>query len=175
MSVRGPLYAPSRVQPDGGSAVSETHTQETLLLQPLDLDALEQSACDYEAQAARLTQKAHALRQIIASVVTLNGDAGAVLTRRFEAHKAPFEMRPLDETGPRGPKAIMRIVSEHPERTWKVVDLKREMLRRGWAPSPKAVEASVKRLRETEALVPAGYGFYKLPAAEAATDEQEAA
>ena len=42
---------------------------------------------------------------------------------------------------------------EDPERSWKVVDLKREMLRRGWAPTPKAVEASVKRLRALDRVV----------------------
>jgi hypothetical protein len=50
-------------------------------------------------------------------------------------------------------------------RLWKVIDLKREMLRRGWAPSPKAVEASVKKLRELEKIQPVRYGYYELAAA----------
>jgi hypothetical protein len=138
------------------------HTQEELL-QPLDLDALEESARDYEAQAATLTQKAQALRQIIAGVIALNGDASSVLTRRFEAHRTAFEMRPPDTRGPRGPQAVMLIFHEQPDRVWKVVDVKREMLRRGWAPTPKAVEASIKRLRERGDLEPVDYGHYKLP------------
>ena len=139
------------------------HTQDESLL-PLDLDALEQSAREYETEAATLTNKAQALRQIIAGCIALNGDAGAVLTRRFEAHKTAFAMRPLDENGPRGPKAVMRILSERPaDHVWKVVDVKREMLSRGWAATPKAVEASIKRLREEGRLVQVAYGHYKLP------------
>ena len=53
-------------------------------------------------------------------------------------------------------------MAEEPDREWKVVDLKREMLRRGWAPTPKAVEASVKRLRMTRQIEPRAYGYYKL-------------
>lgn len=129
-----------------------------------DISALERQAKDFEVKAAKLTQKAAAIRQIIAGVKTLNGDAEAVLLRRsFEAHKTAFETRPLDENGPRGPKAVLTVMRERPDHVWKVVDLKRELLRRGWAPTPKAVEASVKRLRELNEIEGVGYGFYKIP------------
>jgi hypothetical protein len=127
-----------------------------------DILGLEQTAAEYEAEAEQLMIKATALRQIVGAVKTLNGDAEAVLTRRFEAHRTAFEMRPMDEHAPRGPKGLLRIMREDPDRTWKVIDLKREMLRRGWAPTPKAVEASVKRLRAEGKLEPAGYGYYRL-------------
>lgn len=142
-----------------------THTQEALALgAPLvDLDALERQAEEFETQAAMFTHKAQAVRQIIAGFKALNGEAEIVLTRHFEAHKTAFETRPPDENGPRGPKAVLAVMRTEPDRTWKVVDVKREMLRLGWAPSPKAVEASIKRLREAGELKPAGYGFYKLP------------
>jgi hypothetical protein len=55
-------------------------------------------------------------------------------------------------------------MGEEPKREWKVIDLKREMLRRGWAPTPKAVEASVKKLRELEQIEPVKYGYYRLAA-----------
>lgn len=132
-----------------------------------DIPALERQAAEYEAQAAKYATKAEAVRQIIAGVLTLNGDAEMVLTRRFEAHKTTFEMRPHDAHGPRGPKAVLVVMRKEPHRIWKVVELKREMLRLGWAPSPKAVEASIKRLRETGEIVPSGYGHYRLAPDEA--------
>lgn len=153
-----------------GSHMQEVTTMSDIhagaeLVQPLDLDALEATAREYEAEASALTSKADAIRQIIEGVLALNGTAGAVLTRRFEAHRTAFEMRALDPTGPRGPKAVMQIITEQndPDHVWKVVDVKREMLRRGWAPTPKAVEASIKRLRDDGALVQVSYGHYKLP------------
>lgn len=144
--------------------MEHTHAEGAALVQPLDLEALEATAREYEAEASALNSKADAIRQIIEGVLALNGTAGAVLTRRFEAHRTAFEMRPLDPTGPRGPKAVMQIVTEQPDdRVWKVVELKREMLRRGWAPTPKAVEASIKRLRDDGTLVQVSYGHYRLP------------
>jgi hypothetical protein len=151
--------------------------EETLILaEPLgDILGMSQTADEYEAKAAKLLHKAAAIRQIIAGVEALNGDAETVLLRRsFRAHKNAFETRP-PTNGPRGPKAVLAVMREYPDRVWKVVELKREMLRRGWAPTPKAVEGSVKRLREAGDLEPVGYGHYKLPAAEPATDEQAAA
>jgi hypothetical protein len=141
------------------------HPQEPLALVSAlaDIAGLEQQADEFDAQAASYTKKAEAVRQIIGGIKALNGSAEAVLTRRFEAHKTTFETRPFDAQGPRGPKAVLSVIREHPARRWKVVEVKREMLRRGWAPTPKAVEASIKRLRETGELVEAGYGHYKLP------------
>jgi hypothetical protein len=151
-----------------------THEREELILTEAlsDILGMEEKAQAFEAEAATLIGKATAIRQIISGVKALNGDAETVLTRRsFEAHKTAFETRPLEKDGPRGPKAVLRVMGEHPDRAWKVVDVKREMLRRGWAPTPKAVEASIKRLRAMGELEPAGYGFYKLPA----SPEQEVA
>lgn len=60
---------------------------------------------------------------------------------------------------------------ERPEHEWKVVDIKREMLRRGWAPTPKAVEASVAKLRMLGRIQPIRYGYYRL-APNAASQER---
>jgi hypothetical protein len=141
----------------------------------IDLAEMERQAQEFEDKAAQLVHKAQAIRQIIGGFQALNGSAGEVLMRSFSSHKTAFEIRPSTTNGPRGPKAVLAIMREQPERVWKVVDLKREMLRRGWAPTPKAVEGSVKRLRGSGELIPAGYGFYKLPPLAAATDEREAA
>jgi DNA-binding response OmpR family regulator len=117
----------------------------------------------WERQADDYERKALALRQMVAAVRALNGEAGALLSRKsFEAHRTTFEIAPPAEDGIRGPRAVLRIMAEDPRRAWKVVELKREMLRRGWAPSPKAVEASVKRLRHTGEVVATSYGWYKL-------------
>lgn len=141
--------------------------QDTLALgHAVDLDELERQAVEFEEQAALYARKAQAVRQIIGGFKTLNGAAGEVLVRSFAAHKTAFETRPLDKAGPRGPKAVLAVMGEEADRAWKVVEVKREMLRRGWATTPKAVEASIKRLRESGQLVPVGYGFYKLPAVE---------
>ena len=152
--------------------MNERH--ESLILgESIDLESLERQAVEFEDQAAKLVHKANAIRQIIGRFEALNGSASEVLMRSFGAHKAPFEIRPLASDGPRGPKAALAVMREQPERVWKVVDVKREMLRRGWAPTPKAVEASIKRLKETGALVSAGYGFYKLAASADAAESHE--
>jgi hypothetical protein len=124
---------------------------------------LEANIPDLERQAEELERKAHAIRQIIDGVRALNGDADTIVTQRsFESHRTVFEIAPLAKGGPRGPQAVLRVMHESPEREWKVIDLKREMLRRGWAPTPKAVEASVRRLRETCEIQPTSYGHYRL-------------
>lgn len=117
---------------------------------------------ELERQADELERRAAAIRQIIAGVRALNGDADAILTRSFESHRTSFEIAPYDPYGPRGPEGVLRVMSEDPERAWKVVDLKREMLRRGWAPTPKAVEASVKRLKLNGDVEAISYGHYRL-------------
>lgn len=119
----------------------------------------------FEREAEEYERKAQALRQIIAGVRSLNGDAEAILTGvSFESHRTRFDVGLRNGKGPRGPQAVLEIMGEDPSREWKVIDLKREMLRRGWAPTPKAVEASVKKLRELERIEPVRYGFYKLAA-----------
>jgi hypothetical protein len=131
-----------------------------------DVDRLEEKAAEYESKAAEYEKKAAALRQIIGGVRALNGDAESVLTRRsFAAHGTSFETRALDPNGPRGREAVLRVMREQPPgHVWKVVEVKREMLKRGWAPTPKAVEASIAALREAGQLQPAGYGHYAIPA-----------
>jgi hypothetical protein len=117
---------------------------------------LQREAEDYE-------RKARALRQIIASIRTLNGHASEVLNPTFvEQNGKVFVAQPADPAGPRGRRAVLRLMAEDPNRDWKVVELKTELLRRGWAPTPKAVEASVKRLRREGDLQSPRYGYYKL-------------
>jgi len=89
---------------------------------------------------------------------------GGVETERqtFESHRTSFEVGPPDPHGPRGPEAVLHVMHEQPGRLWKVIDLKRELLRRGWAPTPKAVEASVKRLRGAGKVELVSYGHYRL-------------
>jgi hypothetical protein len=140
-----------------------------------DVARLVATAESYEQQADELARKAQAIRLIIDGVQALNGDAHAILTRRsFVAHGTAFDMRPLDPNGPRGRKAVLTVMREQPTRVWKVVDVKREMLKRGWAPTPKAVEATISGMRAARLLEPAGYGHYKL-APEARVEERDAA
>jgi hypothetical protein len=117
---------------------------------------------ELERQADELEQKAHAIRQIIAGVRALNGDSDGLFRRSFESHRRAFEIAPPDPSGPRGPEAVLNVMREDPARKWKVVDLKQEVLRRGWAPTPKAVEASVKRLRTAGKITNVSYGWYQL-------------
>lgn len=132
-----------------------------------DVEGLEKKAAEYERLADEYEKKGEAIRQIIAGVRALNGDAESVLMRRsFSAHSTAFETRPLDPNGPRGREAVLRVMRERPEHTWKVVEVKREMLKRGWASTPKAVEASIAALRDAGELKPAGYGYYKVIPAE---------
>src|SRR5215469_8019213 len=94
-----------------------------VLPEPLgDIVGLEERAAEFEAEAARLIAKADAIRQIVAGVHALNGEAGRALLRRsFESHKLAFDTRPLDASGPRGPKAVLVVMSEQSDRTWKVL------------------------------------------------------
>jgi hypothetical protein len=118
------------------------------------LDAFE--ADEYEARA-------RALRQIVAGVRALNGHAGDITAPRFvEQNGTIFVASQLDADGPRGREAVRRVLAERPDHVWKVIEIKRELLGRGWAPTPKAVEASLKRMRELDEVVCPKYGYYRL-------------
>lgn len=120
----------------------------------------------WEREADEYERKAKALRQIIAGVKALNGHASEIDDARFvEQNGAMFVARPLVPHGPRGREAVRRVMSERPGHLWKVIELKREILSRGWAPSPKAVEANLKRMRKLGEVVSPQYGFYQLAAA----------
>lgn len=127
-----------------------------------------------EREAEEYERKAHALRQIIAGVRSLNGEAEAILTGvSFEAHRTKFDLGVPTAGSPRGQEAVLRVMNEEPDRAWKVVELKREMLRRGWSPSPKAVEASIKKLRELGKIESVSYGHYKLAGTNGDEDRRE--
>lgn len=118
---------------------------------------------DLERQARDLERKAQAIRQIINGVRALNGEAEVILNPTLvEQNGTVFVRGARDRTAPRGRDALRRVMLEEPERTWKVIEIKREVLKRGWSPSPKAVEAMVKKLREAGELVPVSYGHYRL-------------
>lgn len=120
------------------------------------LPELEREAEEHEARA-------RALRQIVAGVRALNDDAAALVEPRFvEQNGTVFVASQLDPQGPRGRNAMLAIMEERPGHIWKVIELKREMLRRGWAPSPKAVEATLKRMRELGDVICPRYGYYVL-------------
>src|SRR4051812_26490676 len=120
------------------------------------LPELEREADEYEARA-------RALRQIVAGVRELNGTAAGISEPRFvEQNGKVFVANQMDAGGPRGRDAVLTIMRERSSRTWKVIELKREMLRRGWAPSPKAVEATLKRMRDLGDVTCPRYGYYAL-------------
>lgn len=122
------------------------------------LPAMEREAEEHEARA-------RAIRQFIAAVQALNGHAQDIAEPRFvEQNGTVFVAGRPDKDGPRGREAVRRAMGEQPERTWKVIELKREILGRGWAPSPKAVEANLKRMRAGGEVVCPRYGFYRLAA-----------
>jgi hypothetical protein len=121
---------------------------------------------DLEREADEHEARARALRQIIAGVRALNGHAAAIVDPRFvEQNGTVFVARSLQPNGPRGREAVLSVMCERPERIWKVIELKREILGRGWAPTPKAVEAALKRMRNLGEVVCPRYGYYKLPGA----------
>jgi hypothetical protein len=119
---------------------------------------------EMEAEADEYESRARALRQIIAGVRALNGGAEDITDARFvEQNGTVFVARPPDPSGPRGRAAVLTVMRERPERMWKVIELKRELLGRGWAPTPKSVEANLKRMRELGEVVSPRYGYYALP------------
>jgi hypothetical protein len=120
------------------------------------LPELERKASDFEA-------KARALRQIIAGVRALNGHAEEITDPRFvEQNGTVFVARIPGPNSPRGREAVRGVMLEQPDRVWKVIELKREILGRGWAPSPKSVEANLKRMRAEGEVVCPRYGYYRL-------------
>ncbi len=122
------------------------------------LPEMEREAAEHEAQA-------RALRQIIAGVRALNGHAESITEPKFiEQNGTVFVAQAVDPDGPRGRQAVLRVMRERPDHLWKVIELKRAILSRGWAPSPKAVEANLKRMRQTGDVVCPRYGYYKLAA-----------
>lgn len=126
------------------------------------LPAMEREAEQHEARA-------RALRQFVAAVRALNGHAADISDARFvEQNGTVFVAARLDESGPRGREAVRRVMAERPTHVWKVIELKRELLSRGWAPTPKAVEANLKRMRELGEVVCPRYGYYKLADSSAA-------
>ena len=118
---------------------------------------------EMEREAEEYERKANALRQIIAGIRALNGHAAELAEPRFiEQNGTVFVAQPPDADGPRGREAVLRVMQGRPHHLWKVVSVKREMLRRGWAPSPKAVEATLKRLRSDGLIESPRYGFYRV-------------
>jgi hypothetical protein len=129
------------------------------------LPTMEREAEEHEARA-------RALRQFIAAVRALNGHAQDITEPRFvEQNGTVFVAAQLDRTGPRGREAVRRVMAERPSRVWKVIELKREILGRGWAPTPKAVEANLKRMRELGEVVSPRYGYYRLASANGGSAE----
>jgi hypothetical protein len=118
---------------------------------------------ELEREADELEGRARALRQIVAGVRELNGHADEITDARFvEQNGKVFVASALDKDGPRGSEAVARVMQEQPHKIWKVIELKREILRRGWTPTPKAVEASLKRMRELGQVESPRYGYYRL-------------
>jgi len=97
---------------------------------------------EWEREAARFEQKAHALRQMIEAVRVLNGDAA----RLFGVTTAtPGVNQYSTEVGPRGRDAVRRITSQRPG-VWLVRDIKRINRENGWPSSDSSMETAVARL-----------------------------
>jgi hypothetical protein len=129
---------------------------------------------DLRRRAERLERAAAALRSVIAEAEQIAGDRRSEQVA-FEAHRVTFEVAPPDPEGPRGTTAVLSVMREDPTRLWKVVELKHELLRRGWAPTPKAVEANIKRLKHLGAVVSPAYGYYQLRRAAAVGSRERVA
>jgi hypothetical protein len=118
---------------------------------------------EFERALAEHEARAQALRQIIDGIKALNGHAAGITQPRFlKQNGTVFIAQAPDPDGPRGREAVLRVMRERPDHLWKVIELKREILRRGWAPTPKAVEANLKRMRQAGELICPRYGYYQL-------------
>lgn len=153
------MYAEGLLRTSDATSILFGHGQEEVVT----MNELLARIPDLEREADSYERKARALRQIVDGVRALNGDAETVLAPKFlEQNGTLFVARPRDERGPRGRQAVRRVMAEQPDRVWKVIDVKREVLRRGWSPSPKAVEAMVRALYEAGEIELVKYGHYKL-------------
>lgn len=89
-------------------------TSEDLLA---ELEGLECRVVAIEAGVRRLRQ---------------NGGSSVASGVRFvDQCGTKYEISPLDPDGPRSREAVRRVMAGDPERVWKVVELKREVLSRG--------------------------------------------
>lgn len=126
------------------------------------MDDLMAKLPEWEKEAQEYERKAHALRQIIEGVRTLNGDA----SRLFD-YKPPAAVvgrnRYSTVHGPRGRDAVRRIVTERPG-VWKVKEMKDEILSRGWPDPGTGTEAAMKRMAASGELVKLGQGMYRFDA-----------
>jgi hypothetical protein len=126
-----------------------------------------------EREAAEFEAKARALRQIIAGVHALNGHVQDITEPKFiEQNGTIFIAQAPRPNSPRGREAVAKVMHERPDHIWKVIELKREILGRGWSPSPKAVEANLKRMRKTGEVFSPRYGYYKLAHSGSGLDQE---
>ena len=123
------------------------------------MDDLTHKIPEWEREAQEHERKAHALRQIIEGVRALNGDAG----RLFGFTPKPAVVAPeryRSDDGPRGRDAVRRIAAERPG-TWKVKDMKAEIIARGWPDPGTGTEAAMKRLAASGEATKVGQGLYR--------------
>ena len=114
---------------------------------------------EWEAQAEEYERKAQALRQIVAGVRALNGEAQIILG-------SPVPNAAPDIVRPRGRTAVLELLAERePGVDWQLAEIKRILIEREWAPSEKAVEVAVKRTVSDGNVEPVGHdrsGIYRL-------------
>lgn len=112
----------------------------------------------FQAEAETLERRLHALRSIIAGIQVAEGLEVTVAAPLIE----PPPRYAVVGNAPRGIYAILAVMEEHPDRIWKLSEIKRVLIGRRWTPSAKAVDASVKRLLQRGWVRNPRYGFYML-------------
>lgn len=120
---------------------------------------------ELQRQAEALERRAQALRQLIAGVEVLGDDLAAILGEKSAngnggSHRLPEPA--VQEDGPRGREAVKIIAAER-KGTLTAAQIKREVKRRGWPSSPKAIETAIHRLVEDGVAVRIRKGVYRFP------------
>jgi hypothetical protein len=97
------------------------------------LAATERELTQVEAEIARLTEQAEALRGVKASIERYLGvaDPSALAPESGASRPAPVLGR-LAEPRPRGKEAVRRLLEASPRREWTVNDVRLALVSRGW-------------------------------------------
>jgi hypothetical protein len=122
-----------------------------------------------EREAQALERKAHALRQIIDGVKTLNGSATQLLLARAVTPppaQSPIFVpgsvladTPVGSTHPRGREAVRMIVGDL-HGPWPASHVKKEFERRGWSSSWKAIDTTLQRMTQDGEIIRVRKGVY---------------
>jgi hypothetical protein len=128
------------------------------------LPSLRENLRDAELRAQVALGEVEHFRQIISGIEGLaSGTASDAQPQLILESQTVLNPKPEDGS-PRGREAVRRVMAEHPRRTWKQVEIFRELKKRGWiesGASPAAARVATRRLVTAGGAEKVGVGLYR--------------